>query len=171
MLTTVWDNINIRASHRFDRITDNYDDLNYDYTTSMHMTERISANHMSNAGKAFKLPEELTLEDFIPKTEEKEMLFCSMVPMYSFALLKRYPELFKSLKSSIKDFQPHQFQSEMNMKSEEFTGQIFEKSENKTEDIISMIEEYQSKIGMNPYRRQLTGDQKTEKNTHYAILR
>ena len=181
MLTTVWDNINIRANHRFERITDTYEDLNFDYTTSMHMTERISVDHMSNAGKAFKLPEELTLEDFVPNSDEKELLFCSMVPMYSHALLQRYPELFKSLKSSIKDHHPHQFQTEMSMKSEEFTGQIFDKSENKTEDLISMIEEYQRKMNLIAkadnnqsriaYRRQLTGDQKTEKNTHYAILR
>ena len=63
----------------------------------------------------------------------------------------------------------------MSQKSQEFTGKIFEKSENKTEDLVSMISEYQDEmdIGNKPdnterivYRRQLTGDQKTEKGSH-----
>ena len=92
-----------------------------------------------------------------------------------------YKDILSFSNHSIKDHHPHQFQTEMSMKSEEFTGQIFDKSENKTEDLISMIEEYQRKMNLIAkadnnqsriaYRRQLTGDQKTEKNTHYAILR
>ena len=178
MLTTVWDNINIRADHRFERVNDRWEDNNYDYTTSMHMKPRINANHLDNAGKAFKQPQELKFEDFVPSNEEKELLFCSMIPLFSFALLQRYPELFKCLKSSIKDHHPHQYQKEMNQQTEEYTGQIYEKSENKTEDLVSMISDYQSKMSGKSeerdrilYRRQLTGDQKTEKNTHYAILR
>ena len=175
MLTTVWDNLNIRAKHRHERINDRYEDNNYDYMTSINVEERISADHLENNGKAFKRPEELTLEDFIPGKNEKELLFCSMVPMYSFSLLKRYPQMFKSLKSSIKDHIPHQFQAEMSQKSKEFTGQIFEKSENKTEDLVSMIDEYQSKMVIGTklettqrilFRRQLSGDQKTEKGSH-----
>ena len=149
--------------------------------TSMHMTERIAANHMENAGKAFKKPEELTLEDFIPGKDETELIFCSLTSMYSALLVERCPKLYKSLKGAIRDHQPHQFQEEMKKKTEEFTGKIYEKSENRTEDLISMLDEYQNEMvlknsdtnGCNKvmYRRQLTGDQKTEKNMHYAILR
>ena len=148
--------------------------------TSIHMTERISANHMENAGKAYKSPEELQLEDFVPGKDELELIFSSLIPMYSSILIKRYPELYKSIKSAIKDHLPHQFQSEMDRKTEEFTGKIYEKSENKIDELISMLEEYQNSLVINGeddtgskvmYRRQLTGDQKTEKNTHYAILR
>ena len=147
--------------------------------TSIHMEERISANHMEHSGKAFKSPDELKLEDFIPGKDEMELLFCSLIPMYSHVLLERYPLLYKSLKGAIKDHVAHQFQSEMEKKSTEYTGQIYEKSENKSEDLISMIEEYQNSMVIKSnhsdhkifYRRQLTGDQKTEKNTHFAILR
>ena len=130
---------------------------------------------LDNSGEAYKRPEDLTLEDFVPGSDEKELLFCNMIPMYSHALLRRYPQLFKSIKSTIKDHIPHQFQTEMHQKTQEFTGKIFEKSENKTEDLVSMISEYQDKmvIGNKPdnterilYRRQLSGDQKTEKESH-----
>ena len=143
------------------------------------MEERISANHMEHSGKAFKSPEELKLEDFIPGKDEMELLFCHLVPMYSAVLLNRHPLLYKSLKGAIKDHVPHQFQSEMDKKSTEYTGKIYEKSENKSEDLISMIEDYQNTMVVKSndndhktiYHRQLTGDQKTEKNTHFAILR
>ena len=81
--------------------------------TSIHMEERISANHMEHSGKAFKSPDELKLEDFIPGKDEMELLFCSLIPMYSHVLLERYPLLYKSLKGAIKDHVAHQFQSEM----------------------------------------------------------
>ena len=114
--------------------------------TSMHMSPRISANHMEHAGRAYKKPEDLELEDFIPGTDEIELIFCSLTRMYSAMLLKRHPKLYKSLRGAIKDHLPHQFQAEMNKKSEEFTGKVYEKSENKIEDLVSMIEEYQSKM-------------------------
>ena len=178
MLGTAWDNINISGAHRHERMTDKHGDLHYDYMTSMHFNERIDANHLDHFGKGFKTPEQLTLEDFVPNKDELELVFCSLVAMYSHDLLERHPLLFKSLKSSIKDHLPHQFQSQMNTKTEEFTGKIFQKSENKTEDLVSMIEDYQDKMVLKSekvaskvfYRRQLTGDQKTEKNSHFAIL-
>jgi len=66
----------------------------------------------------------------------------------------------------------------MSKKTEEFSGEVFEKSENRTEDLLSMIEEYQEKMVIKSdlvpnkvlYRRQLTGDQKTKKNLHFDNL-
>ena len=69
----------------------------------------------------------------------------------------------------------------MSMKSTEYTGELFTKSESNTEDLISMIEEVQHKyiskhedsMG-NIYcyeKKMLSGDNKTEKNSHHGILR
>ena len=44
------------------------------------------------------------------------------------------------------DHIPHQFESEMCLKTEEFTGNIYEKSECKTEELIEMIREYQTEM-------------------------
>ena len=179
MLTTGWDNLNLGGTRRHERMTDNLEDMHRDCMTSLHIKERIDVNHLPNAGKAFKLPEELTLEDYIPSKPEKEFVFSSLIPLFSAALVKRHPTLFKSLNSVIKDHFPHQFQSQMSEKSEEYTGEIYEKSENRIEDLLSMIEDYQSEMVLSQqvsgsrkisFRRQLTGDQKTEKNSHYAIL-
>jgi hypothetical protein len=38
-------------------------------------------------------------------------------------LVDRFPLIFKSIKSCVKPNKPHQFQDEMNSKSEEFAGQ------------------------------------------------
>ena len=180
MLSTAWDNLNLRGNRRHERVGDTWDDLNFDYMTSIHIEERVDANHMGNSGKAFKEIQDLTIEDFTPDNDEMELLFCSLVPMYSHTLLQRHPTLFKSLRSSIKDYEDHQFSEEMSKKSEEFTGKIYQKSEVKTEELVSMLTEYQDEMVIklktengtthSHYRRQLTGDQKTEKNSHYAIL-
>ena len=69
----------------------------------------------------------------------------------------------------------------MSRKSPEFTGDLFTKSESKTEDLISMISDLQEKY-THTYidaegnkkcfeRRILSGDNKTEKNSHHGILR
>jgi len=74
MLTTAWDNINVRGFHRHERIDGKYGDTNFDYTTSMHFSERINADHLDHAGKGLRTPEESTVEDFIPGQEELELI-------------------------------------------------------------------------------------------------
>ena len=69
----------------------------------------------------------------------------------------------------------------MNSKSEEFTGKLFTKSETKTEDLIEMMNEIQSSYvhkfedqdgTVKCYEKKiLSGDNKTEKNQTYGILR
>ena len=110
MLATTWDNVNLRGGRRHERIDDKWEDTNKDYMTSMHFDQRVNVNHLENSGKAFKSPEELSLEDFILEKDEVELIFSSLIPLYSHSLLERHPQLFKSLKSSIKDHVAHQFQ-------------------------------------------------------------
>ena len=69
----------------------------------------------------------------------------------------------------------------MAAKSAEFTGDLFTKSESKTEDLIGMMSELQDKFvckdsyfdGINKcYEKKIIGgDNKTEKNSVYGILR
>ena len=69
----------------------------------------------------------------------------------------------------------------MSQKSTVFTGELFTKSESKTEDLISMIGDIQQKYTHTYYdadgnkkcfeRKILSGDNKTEKNSHHGILR
>ena len=82
--------------------------------------------------------------------------------------------------SSIEPNRPHQFQKEMDKKSKEFTGELFTKSESKTEDLISMmskvqldVHKFKDELGVHHcYERKIvSGDNKTEKNMHYGILR
>jgi len=56
-----------------------------------------------------------------------EVLFSSLITMYSYKVLHRFPLMFAFLNGSISDHVPHRFQNEMNLKSEEFTGEIYEK--------------------------------------------
>ena len=177
LLSTVWDNLNVRASSRYERADDKWSDLNYDFMTSLHILDRIDANHLDDTNRYVKKPEELKIDDFCPSKSELEFLLCSMVPMFTHTLVKRFPILYASLKDAIVDHIPHQYQAEMNIKSQEFTGEIYEKSECKTDELIDMIVEYQKQMthvddetGGAFARRQLSGDQKTEKNTTYAIL-
>ena len=63
----------------------------------------------------------------------------------------------------------------------EFTSQLFCKSESKTSDLIEMMKEVQDKFvhkhkdTMDQVhcfeKKQISGDNKTEKNSHYGILR
>ena len=104
----------------------------------------------------------------------------ALVSFFSSRLVERHPNLFKSITNHIKESRPHQFQEAMNKKSEEFTGNLFTLSENSTEDLIKMMQEVQ--LNVHTYkddrgqeccheRKIVSGDNKTEKNMHYAILR
>ena len=65
--------------------------------------------------------------------------------------------------------------------SSEFTGDLFNKSDSRTEDVIAMIREVQDKythkftddFGKTECfeKKVLSGDNKTEKNSFYGILR
>ena len=69
----------------------------------------------------------------------------------------------------------------MSAKSSEFTGDLFTKSESRTEDVIAMMAEVQQKythkftddFGKTGCfeKKVLSGDNKTEKNSYYGILR
>ena len=69
----------------------------------------------------------------------------------------------------------------MSNKSTEFSGDLFTKSESKTEDLVEMINTIQDKYThkyidsdgeVQCYERKVVGgDNKTEKNSHYGILR
>ena len=102
-LQIVWDNINLRMKHRFERKEDCYSDFNYDWMVSLLIQERISANHMEHkTGSALKDPEGLKMEDFIPNSYEKSYILDSLVHYYSYRLVTRHPEVFKSIKSVVK---------------------------------------------------------------------
>ena len=69
----------------------------------------------------------------------------------------------------------------MSGKSAEFTGELFTKSESRTEDVIAMMDEVQDKF-THKFRdmdgevqcfekKVISGDNKTEKNSYYGILR
>ena len=69
----------------------------------------------------------------------------------------------------------------MSGKSAEFTGELFTKSESRTEDVIAMMDEVQDKF-IHKFRdmdgevqcyekKVISGDNKTEKNSYYGILR
>ena len=69
----------------------------------------------------------------------------------------------------------------MSTKSTEFTGELFTKSESRTEDVIAMMNEVQDKYThkftgkdgeIESFEKKvLSGDNKTEKNSFYGILR
>ena len=178
----VWDNINLHTNPKYHRKRDSYSDYNKDWMASMWILERINANHMSHIpGHPLKDPSELSIEDFVPSIKEKDYIFSSLVYYFASRLVERYPEMFKSLNSSIKANKPHQFESEMASRSEEFTGDLFTKSESNTEDIVSMMQDIQLKA-THTYaeddgsiccyeKKVISGDNKTEKNSHYGILR
>ena len=148
----------------------------------MTIKDRIDANHMDHVpGRALKEAEDLRIEDFVPNSAEKDYLFSSHVHYFAEVVVRRYPEMFKSLKSSIRVNKVHQFEKEMACKSEEFSGELYTKSESNTEDLIVMMQEVQDKYvhkknnadgSTSCYERKvLSGDNKTEKNSYYGILR
>ena len=140
----VWDNLNLRTKHRYQRGRDEYAKNYFDWMASIFIKDRINANHM-DSGDPVKNFKDLNIEDFVPSVVEKDYVFQSLVFYYSHRLVERYPMIFKSIKSSIKPNKPHQFQQEMDAKSDEFTGDLFTKSESNTEDLIGMMTEIQKK--------------------------
>ena len=139
-LQQVWDNLNIRTKHRLQRGGDDYNKNNFDWMASILIKDRINVNHM-DTGEPLKAVADLKIEDFVPTEVEKDYVFQSLVHYYSHRIVERYPLAFKSIKSSIKPNKSHQFQPEMDAKSEEFTGDLFTKSESNTEDLIGMMSE------------------------------
>ena len=92
----VWDNLNLRTRHRFERQRDSFGEFNFDWMASLFIQERISANNMEHqSGCALKEPDELSIEDFVPNQHEKEYMFDGLVHYYSNRLTTRHPLLFK----------------------------------------------------------------------------
>ena len=136
LLQLVWDNLNIRSSHRFERTGDFYSDTNFDWMASLWTKDRVIAAHMEHlSGKPLKNVTELSIDDHVASQTELEYLFMTLVDYFSHSLIERYPNLFKSISKLFKECRPHQFQKEMNAKSEEMIGKIFTKSEAYTEEI------------------------------------
>ena len=76
----VWDNLNLRMKHRFERKDDCYTDFNYDWMASLFILERIRANHMEHeTGKSFLDPSLLKTNHFIPNKYEKSYMFSRVV--------------------------------------------------------------------------------------------
>ena len=179
-LQAVWDNLNLRTKHRYERVGDNYADSNLDWMASLWVKDRISANHMEHrSGIPLKDVSSLSIKDMVPSDPEKDYIFTALVFYFSYRLMQRHPDLFKAISSCIKQNKPHQFQEAMDGKSEEFTGNLFTKSESSTQDLIDMMSEIQ--LNVHTYedndetehcyeKKIVSGDQKTEKNMHYGIL-
>ena len=177
----VWDNLNLRTNHRFQRVDDNYADSNLDWMASLWIMNRINTNHMENTeGVALKDIENLTIRDFIPSEKEKTYIFQNLVCYFTYRLVQRHPLLFRSIASCVRPSKPHQFHKEMSEKSYEFTGNLFTKSESRTEDLINMMAEVQLNVPTfddaegekHCYEKKIvSGDNKTEKNMFYGILR
>ena len=179
-LQMVWDNLNLRTNHRYQRSGDEYADSNLDWMASLWIKDRISANHMEHKGDSLKSAENLNIKDFVPTDKEKDYVFLSLVSFFSHRLVERHPVLFESIARCIKPNRPHQFQDAMDSKSEEFTGNLFTLSESRTEDLITMMSEVQ--LNVHTYKdnsgyehchekKIVAGDNKTEKNMTYGILR
>ena len=179
-LQCVWDNLNLRTKHRFERVGDNYEDSNLDWMASLWIRDRINANHMQHEGFALKDIDGLSIKDMLPSEKEKDYIFGALVYFYSYRLVQRHPTMFQSISKYIRQYRCHQFQQEMDGKSKEFTGNLFTKSESSTDDLISMMSELQLNVhtyfdgngNEHCYERKIcSGDNKTEKNMHYGILR
>ena len=179
-LQLVWDNLNLRSDHRFHRVGDSYSDSNLDWMASMWIKDRICANHMDHSGVALKDPENLSIKDFVTSEKERDYIFIALVHFFSSRLVVRHPILYKSIAKYIKEAKSHQFQEAMDKKSEEFTGQLYTLSESSTEDLIKMMSDVQ--LNVHTYKdgngrehcyekKIVSGDNKTEKNMHYGILR
>ena len=179
-LQLVWDNLNLRTKHRYEREGDQFSANNLDWMSSLWIQNRINSNHMDHSGAPLKDVENLSLKDMIPNAKEIDYVFMSLVHFFSHRLVTRHPLLFKAISRCIRPNRPHQFQKEMDKKSKEFTGELFTKSESKTEDLITMmskiqldVHKFKDELGVHHcYERKIvSGDNKTEKNMHYGILR
>ena len=111
--------------------------------------------------------------------QELDYLFQRLIRYFTYRLIKRHPTLFKSIAPSVSINVPHQFQEAMDQKTEEFTGDLFTKSESRTEDLIEMMSDVQKNLvhkfdddgDVTCFERKIiSGDQKTEKNSHFGIL-
>ena len=118
---------------------------------SLLIKDRIYVNHM-DGGASLKAPHEFMIEDFVPSDTEKDY--------YAHRLVERYPLAFKSIKSSIKPNKPHQFETEMDEKSQEFTGNLYTKSESNTEDLIDIMADIQENMMTGLSGKILSGDNK-----------
>ena len=177
----VWDNLNLRTKRRFRRAGDDYSSFNLDWMASLWIKDRIDSNHMDHKeGIALKDVENLSIKDMVPSDEEKSYVFRSPISYYSHRLVQRHPRLFRSINGSISPNRPHQFQEAMDGKSEECTGNMFTQSESRTEELIQMMSEVQLNVhtfednnGVKHCHEKkiISGDNKTEKNMHYGILR
>ena len=95
-------------------------------------------------------------------------------------MVERHPIVFKSIKTSVKINKPHHFEEEMSKKRKIFTGDLFTKSESNTEDVVSKLIEVRDKFAhsytdelgneKSYKKRVISGDNKTEKNSHHGIL-
>ena len=180
-LQMVWDNLNLRRKHRFQRTDDEYSDSNLDWMASLWIQDRINANHMEHReGIAVKDIGNLSIRDMVPSEKEKDYIFRALVSYFSYRLVTRHPMLFKSLAGCIKPNICHQFQQAMDEKSKELTGDLFTKSETRTEDLIEMMAEVQKYVHTFKdsdnvehchEKKIVSGDNKTEKNMHYGIIR
>ena len=120
--------MNLQSKHRFERKEDQPSDLNYDWMASLAVEERISTAHMDHQpGVSVKDPDDLAIQDFIPSAYEKSYLLDSLVSYYSYRLVERHPIVFKCIKPHVKQNKPHQFESEMSRKSNEYTAGLFTK--------------------------------------------
>ena len=177
----VWDNLNLSIKHRFERKGDDKTQMQRDWMGSIWIKDRIDLSHMEyREGCTIKSVDDLRIGDMIPSQAEKDYVFGSLVAYFTSRLVERHPKVFKSLNQYIKPYKPHQFQQEMSRKSDEYTGEIFTKSESKMEDLLYMMSEVQSNVHTykdeNGFvkcheRKIVSGDNKTEKNMHHGILR
>ena len=177
----VWDNLNLSLKHRFERKGDNYEQTNKDWMASLWIQDRIDVSHMEHKeGCSVLEVDDLQIYDMIPTESEKSYVFNSLISYFSSRLIYRHPNVFKCINSCIKQNNPHQFQKEMDGKSSEFTGELFTKSESRTEDLLSMMSKVQEKVhtfldddGIEHCheRKIVSGDNKTEKNMYHGILR
>ena len=176
----VWDNLNIRTKHRHERKGDQYSSSNLDWMSSLWIQDRINSNHMDHRGVPVKDVDCLSIKDMVPSDKEKDYIFMALIKYLSYRLVSRHPHLFKSVNKCIKPNRAHQFQHEMDRASKESTGELFEKSESRTEDLIAMLTKVQKNVHKfkdtdgieHCYEKKIvSGDNKTEKNMFYSILR
>ena len=113
----VWDNLNLRSKHRFERAGDDYSDSNLDWMGSLWVKDRINANHMEHReGVALKDAKNLSIKDFLPSEKEKDYIFMALVNYFSYRLVQHHPNLFQSIAGCLKQSRPHQFQDAMDKK-------------------------------------------------------
>ena len=177
----VWDNLNVSLKHRYERKGDDYAQTHMDWMASLWIKDRIDVSHLEDKeGLSVLNVADLKISDMLPTEPEKGYIFKSLVAYYSSRLVNRHPNVFKSINQCIKPNQPHQFQDEMNRESSEYTGELFTKSESKTEDLLSMMSKVQESVhtfldddGIKHCheRKIVSGDNKTEKNMHHGIIR